>query len=1609
MTFNFLHFSDLHLGNKSLNHPWPDLEEKLFSDIGYLIQESGPVDIVLLTGDLVQTGDRAEFDLVDKLLGSMWNKLGGFGCRPLFLAVPGNHDLRRPAKKDPTILSLLKLWHDEENVYDPFWEDPESPQRAAINAAFLNYVNWWDNAPNRPETLRNGLLPGDFSATLEKDGFRIGFLGLNSAFLQLEAGDFSGKMALNTSQFNAACNGRGPDWAEAHDICILMTHHGPEWLNERAKSALRGEIYTPGRFAFNLFGHLHHPQPVILAKDLSVSRLWLQGASLFGMEHWGEAGGNARVHGYQLGQFQFEPGSLRFRIWPRVAQKTEMGISGFIPDERYDLQKGAIVTPSLLLKQREMPAGKQKFPSHGSWPGAKLQVENPANSHSSSLLSKFDDSIYRDHMIRKMGIIDIRGIVQTLIAFPLPILQFYTKLHIRTDRLSADLLNKLKLNAANDKIDLKETVNRLPYTLIEGDPGSGKTTFLHFLTYTYCRDSSQPLPLFIEAVDLFEFWSGLSSFEKKPPWRTLLNFWVNLSNRQGWGFTEPWLMDAFKNGKVIVLLDGYDTLQSQRDREAICKLLNDFNETWANTKWVLTSRPKVAEGRARPLHFEAVSIAGLELPEIKDFIHAWVKLAKERLDQAESILTDDYAEQLIRTIEERKSDIRHLASNPVILTAMVIVHWNQKVLPECRTEIYEAIVEWLLSSRQYGKAEEYSQLTKRQCYQLLALKMFESPEGRLTEADIFWAAEIIAPILLTDAKNEKYHEHDISPFERAEEFIRREEARTGLLILKGEHKIAFRHLSFQEYLAACEIAAKMYTDEWWSIIESHITDHGWREVLRFLPVRIWVRTGASGGVAKFLVKVLETRKAATLAETARVVGLLGDILYDLRVYEFRFDQVKEYVEARDKVMGIFTEAGAALDLSSIYEAAAALGKGGDPRFLDADKNWIPVPEGTGWIGAQKQDASGQHYDDLANTDDLYPVHQVFTGPFEIGKYPVTVKEYAAFIDEDGYQTEAFWPKNGWAWRQRENITQPGYWEFQLSVPNNPVVNVSWYEAEAYCKWLTNRQDGYEYRLPAEAEWEYVARLGDEQYKRYVFGNCEPVDISRESNTQRAGVGGPSPVGLFPKDASVFTVQIKNVRQEARVLDLNGNVTEWTQTHKAPYSQESLPAGMPPSRQVEAHYFTLRGGSWYNSPRITAHRVYRIPSTREGFIGFRLVRHNSAIQLKGMLPVVKYSFCLTDYYVKHQTMEYQREEATDIIKDIAQSLIKIDISIIDDLFPNTKRVGHDERRPFILKDAPSGKLYFNLRYQDTRVKLLVEELWQDKPVTCRQHAAWLMEIIAVLLRTRVNDEFLLWEIITDNDLDALMFAIANRYIPNRQYDLIAIGNETNNLAMKGLASVTNLHDWTTEELIGYAVFSGTIWWRQIEPKIELQFNVMGKMELDDRRKFINKTEKGPCEILYIPSDNGELVWDLCLILHLIDKNPGISVKLVINPKIVENDANQETLGACLNTHLFKSLKSHSQFSIFEEPNMRSSLDLATCSSQLKNLMTAADLIFIKGAANFETLQKLPTYAFYAFVVNNHDSSKITGYNKGCGICVMVPPDQEGYRRYDQTLKSIHPSF
>lgn len=93
--------------------------------------------------------------------------------------------------------------------------------------------------------------------------------------------------------------------------------------------------------------------------------------------------------------------------------------------------------------------------------------------------------------------------------------------------------------------------------------------------------------------------------------------------------------------------------------------------------------------------------------------------------------------------------------------------------------------------------------------------------------------------------------------------------------------------------------------------------------------------------------------------------------------------------------------------------------------------------------------------------------QEMTG-FQIRATPVTQAEFAEFITAGGYQDPRWWSKAGWQWRQRENITQPLYW--QSGDSHLPVCGISYYEASAYCRFIGKR-------LPTESEWEWAARQG----------------------------------------------------------------------------------------------------------------------------------------------------------------------------------------------------------------------------------------------------------------------------------------------------------------------------------------------------------------------------------------------------------------------------------------------------------------------------------------------------------------------------------------------------
>jgi formylglycine-generating enzyme required for sulfatase activity len=242
--------------------------------------------------------------------------------------------------------------------------------------------------------------------------------------------------------------------------------------------------------------------------------------------------------------------------------------------------------------------------------------------------------------------------------------------------------------------------------------------------------------------------------------------------------------------------------------------------------------------------------------------------------------------------------------------------------------------------------------------------------------------------------------------------------------------------------------------------------------------------------------------------------------------------------------------------------------------------------------------------------DASPQHKIPMGAFAIGKYPVTNAEFAEFIAARGYATERYWTTMGWKWQQGRlgQDALPAFWrEPRLNQARYPVVGVSWYEAVAFCNWLSEARHGVEketgkpikYRLPSEAEWEYAAR-GANNARNFPWG--EKFERGR-ANTAEAGFGGTTPVSHFPAGVSPFGV-----------WDMAGNVFEWTLS-KWGSNWQALQFVYPyraddGREDIEGSGArVMRGGSWFNpyQEALCAYRARYLAGSRGSNIGFRVVR------------------------------------------------------------------------------------------------------------------------------------------------------------------------------------------------------------------------------------------------------------------------------------------------------------------------------------------------------------------------------------------------------------------
>jgi formylglycine-generating enzyme required for sulfatase activity len=231
----------------------------------------------------------------------------------------------------------------------------------------------------------------------------------------------------------------------------------------------------------------------------------------------------------------------------------------------------------------------------------------------------------------------------------------------------------------------------------------------------------------------------------------------------------------------------------------------------------------------------------------------------------------------------------------------------------------------------------------------------------------------------------------------------------------------------------------------------------------------------------------------------------------------------------------------------------------------ASLDWVAVSGGVFLIGDQDGPAAPSMLPGLGN-----PAHVLVVAAFELTRTPITNSQYAVFTAATGYRP-------------------PGHWAGATPPPalaEHPVVYVDWHDAQAYCAWVGGR-------LPSEAEWEYAARGPDA--RPYPWGEAAP-DECYACFDQVCDPVGTWPVGGCPAGASPFGL-----------LDMAGNVWEWTATLYRPYPYRAGDGREDPERAGQR---VLRGGSWRSAQARYLHGAFRslsYPARRRDHIGFRVAR------------------------------------------------------------------------------------------------------------------------------------------------------------------------------------------------------------------------------------------------------------------------------------------------------------------------------------------------------------------------------------------------------------------
>jgi iron(II)-dependent oxidoreductase len=248
-------------------------------------------------------------------------------------------------------------------------------------------------------------------------------------------------------------------------------------------------------------------------------------------------------------------------------------------------------------------------------------------------------------------------------------------------------------------------------------------------------------------------------------------------------------------------------------------------------------------------------------------------------------------------------------------------------------------------------------------------------------------------------------------------------------------------------------------------------------------------------------------------------------------------------------------------------------------------------------------------DELFIFDNEKWAHSVKLAPFAISRTAVTQQEFAAFVDDRGYERRELWSDAGWTWRVQADATHPIHWQRESNgrwlrrdfdrwlplEPHRPVLHVNFYEADAYCRWARRR-------LPTEVEWEAAAAMSNSadsrgtslaaSKRRFPWGDDPPTP-------QRANLD-------WRAMETVDVTELSDGDSAAGCRQMIGNVWEWTADDFLPYPGFVIDPYKEYSQPWFGTHKVLRGGCWVTRSRLLRNtwRNFYTPDRRDIWAGFR---------------------------------------------------------------------------------------------------------------------------------------------------------------------------------------------------------------------------------------------------------------------------------------------------------------------------------------------------------------------------------------------------------------------